>query len=82
MINQKDIGDLKLARPVSILDLWEIDERIARLENVACRLEKVLEAFILLYHEERVKTWEIMLKKMMEKHEKKGNRNESSFRRR
>ena len=72
-VNHKDFEDVRLSRPVSVTDLWDIDDRISRLEDIAARLEKVLEAFILLYREERVKTWEMILKKMLEQEQKKGN---------
>jgi len=75
-VDHKDFEDVRLSRPVSVTDLWDIDDRISRLEDVVTRLEKVLEAFILLYHEERVKTWEMILQEMLKKEEqKKGNRN-------
>jgi hypothetical protein len=59
---------------VSVTDLWDIDDRIDRLSDCVERLEKVLEAFILLYQKERVKSWELILQEMTrEMVQKKGN---------
>jgi len=79
-LDKKDLEMLSVSIPV--VDWWDIQEEIDRLENLADRLESVEEALIDLYRTERVKSWEIILKKMLEKQEKKGNRNESAFRRR
>jgi hypothetical protein len=74
-LNQKDLDDTKLARPVAVVDLWTIDDRIDRLQDVVIRLEKVVEILVELYLKERVKNWEMILQKMLEKEQKKGNRN-------
>jgi len=66
-MDKKDFDDVKLARPVSVVDLWDIDDRIDRLEDVTCRLEKLTEILLALYHEERVKNWELILKEMLER---------------
>ena len=79
-LGKKDFEMMAVSIPV--LDWWDIQEEIDRLEKIADRLESVEEALIDLYRTERVKSWEIILKKMLEKQEKKGNRNESAFRRR
>ncbi len=79
-IERKDLEDIRLSRPVSVTDLWDIDDRISRLEDVTLRLEKVLQAFILLYGEERKKSWELILKEMLKQHgQKKGNKNGNKF---
>jgi hypothetical protein len=70
-MDQKDFGDVRLARPVGITDLWDIDDRINRLEDCVERLEKCIEVLVLLYKEERVKGWELILKEMLEKKERK-----------
>lgn len=59
--------DVKMARPIAVVDLWDIDDRIERLENTVERLEKVVTALAELYGEERVKNWELILKEMLKK---------------
>lgn len=72
-ITKKDIEDVKLAKFISVMDVWDIDDRIDRLEDVTCRLEKITEILLALYHEERVKNWELILKEMLRKQlEKRG----------
>ena len=66
-MDKKDFEDVKIARPVSVVDLWDIDDRIDRLEDVTCRLEKITEILLALYHEERVKNWELILGEMVER---------------
>jgi len=70
-LNGTDIQDVKLARPVAVVDLWDIDDRISHLEEITERLEKVIKCLVTLYREERVKTWEAVLHEMLEKKERK-----------
>jgi len=69
MIDGKDLEDTRLAREVALLDVWDLDDRISRLEDLTCRLESVLAALIKLYEGERIKDWELILRAMMEKQE-------------
>jgi hypothetical protein len=71
MIESKDLEDVRLSRPVSVTDLWDIDDRIDRLQDVAIRLERVVEALIELYRSERIKNWELILKQMLKAEEEK-----------
>jgi hypothetical protein len=57
---------------IPVVDYWEMREDLDRLEDMVNRLEKVLEALFLLYKEERVKNWEMILQAMV--NEKKGMR--------
>ncbi len=70
-MDQKDFGDVRLARPVGITDLWDIDDRINRLEDCVERLEKCIEALVLLYKEERVKGWTLILQEMLKREDDK-----------
>ena len=76
-LNKKDIEDVKLSRPIAVTDLWNIDDRIDRLEGITERLEIVVEVLFILYKEERVKNWTIILEELMRqrdlKKQKKGN---------
>ena len=73
-LDKQDIETVKLSRPVAIVDLWALDDRVARLEDAVNRLEKVVEALIEVYRTERVKNWELILGEMLKKEEqKKGN---------
>jgi hypothetical protein len=76
-LDQKDLQMLSVSIPV--VDYWEMKEDIDRLEDAVNRLEKVVEALILLHKEERVKSWEMILREMLKKEEQKGNRNVSRF---
>lgn len=66
-LNETDIQDVKLAKPVAVVDLWDIDDRISHLEEITERLEKTVEVLVALYHEERVKNWELILKEMLDR---------------
>jgi hypothetical protein len=68
LMNEKDdLEDFRLARPVAVVDLWSLDDRVSRLEDVVNRLEKILEALLQLYRSERVKSWELIFNKMIDK---------------
>lgn len=75
-LDKRDIEMMCICIPV--VDYWEMREDLDRLENVVNRLEKVVEMLIELYRSERIKNWEMILRKMLEKHEEKrgdlGNR--------
>jgi hypothetical protein len=80
-LDKKDINMLCVSVPV--VDYWEMKEDFDRLNDSVDRLEKIVVALIELYRAERVKNWEMILQKMLEKQLiKKGNPNESIFRRR
>jgi hypothetical protein len=71
-LEKRDIEMLSVSVPV--VDYWEMRDDLDRLEDSVNRLERVVEALIELYRTERVKNWEMILKKMLEKEErKKGN---------
>ena len=66
--------DFKLAKSVAVVDLWDIDDRINRLEAIAEHLEEVVGCLVELYRSERVKNWELILQEMLKKElYKKGN---------
>jgi len=72
-LEKKDVEMMAVSIPT--IDWWDIRDDIERLANAVERLEKVLECFIVLYHEERVKSWGLILKELLRKEEiKKGNR--------
>jgi hypothetical protein len=73
--SEKDAEDTRLARPVAITDLWDIDGRIDRLEDLVIRLEKIVEALILLQKEETVKGLAALFSEALDQQQKKGNRN-------
>jgi hypothetical protein len=71
-LEKRDLEMLCVSIPT--IDLLDIRDELDRLEDVACRLEKVLEALVALYSEERIKNWEMILQEMVKKEErKKGN---------
>ena len=71
-LEQKDFDDTRLARPVALTDLWDIDDRISRLENIADRLERIVQALILLHKEETVKGLAALFSEALNQ-QKKGN---------
>lgn len=75
-LREEDLEDVRQARPVALLDLWGIDDRLDRMEDAVNRLEKIVEALVELYRSERVKNWELILQGMLkEQDKKKGNWN-------
>ena len=73
-LDEKDLGDMKLARAVAIVDLWNIDDRVSKLEDLADRLEarenrliSAIETLENLYRSERVKNWQAILEEMIKK---------------
>jgi len=73
-LKKTDMEDVRLSRPVAITDLWSIDDRIDRLEGITERLEIVGEILFILYKEERIKNWTLILEEMLKKQDrKKGN---------
>jgi hypothetical protein len=73
-LTDQDFQDIRLSRPVSVTDLWDIDDRIDRLEGIAERLERAVVAFGELYKNERVKNWELILREML--NDRRGQKNE------
>jgi hypothetical protein len=75
---EKDLQDVKLARPVALVDLWAIDDRIDRLEVITERLEAITRNLVNLYHQERVKNWELILNQMMKEMDRKNGKFKTS----
>ena len=72
-LDDKDIQDVRLSRPVPVVDLWDIDDRISRLEEITERLKKIVDGLAEIYRTERVKNWEMILQKILNKEMQKGN---------
>lgn len=70
-LTDSDFQDIRLSRPVSVTDLWDIDDRIDRLEAITGRLERAVVAFGELYRTERIKNWELILREMLKREEEK-----------
>ena len=66
-LDKNDLEMMSVSIPV--VDWWDIQEEIDRLEKIANCLERIAEVFLALYKEERVKNWEIILQAMLEKQE-------------
>jgi len=71
-LTEKDFDDTRLARPIAVVDLWNIDDRLSRLEAIEEQLEarenrliQAIQALENLYHRERVKNWELILQEML-----------------
>jgi len=73
-LDRKDLSMLSVSIPV--VDWWDIREQIDQLNDAVNRLERVAESLVELYLSERTKSWELILKEMLAKEEKKkGNPN-------
>ena len=71
-LDQRDKEMMALSVPT--VDFFELREDLDRLEDTVVRLEKIVEALILLHKEERVKSWTLILQEMLKKEAyKKGN---------
>jgi hypothetical protein len=68
-LDKKDIEMISISVPV--VDYWEMKEEVDKLTDAIERLEKIIECLIALYREERLKTWELVLREMMNRQEKK-----------
>ena len=77
-LEKKDFKDIKLARPVAVVDLWDIDDRIDRLEAISERLEAITHDLVNLYYQERVKNWELILNEMMKQKDRKSGKFKTS----
>ena len=65
-LDKKDIEMMSIAIPV--VDWWDIRDEIDGLSDAVMRLEKTVEALVELHRQERVKTWEMVLTKMLGNH--------------
>lgn len=68
-LDKRDTEMMCIAIPV--VDYWQMREDLDRLEDAISRLEKNVEVLAELYLKERVKNWELILKEMLEKEERK-----------
>lgn len=58
---------------IPVVDYWEIREDLDRLEDAVSRLERIVEALILLHKEETVKGLTALFSEVLNQ-QKKGNR--------
>jgi hypothetical protein len=82
-LDKKDFEMMSVSIP--IVDWFDVRDQIDRLNGDVNRLEKIVEALAEIYQKERVKSWEIILNKMIEREDRKakGNpKNEFASRRR
>jgi len=79
MIDKKDITDTKLARPVAVVDLWDLDDRISQLQDCVERLEKCIHALILIHNKENVRDWELLLREVLKGERDKVEKNKPIF---
>jgi hypothetical protein len=71
-LDKKDLEMMAVSVPTT--DFWELREEIDRLADMVERLETIVKALVTLYHEERVKNWELILKEMLRREERKVRR--------
>jgi hypothetical protein len=72
-IDKKDREMMSLSVPV--VDYFEMKDEIDRLSSTVERLETAIQVLTELYRTERVKTWEIVLREMLNQMEKGETRN-------
>ena len=63
-----------LAVSIPTLDWLDVREEIERLSDAVNRLETILAGFAELYNRERVKSWELLITKLLEREDKKRER--------
>ena len=68
-LDKKDIEMMAVSIPT--VDWWDIRDELDRLTDTVDRLETILAAFVELYKQERVKTWETVITKILETEDKK-----------
>ena len=68
-LDEKNLELLSVSIPVT--DWYDARDEIDSLRESVDRLQKVVEALAELYRTERVKTWELVLNKMLEREDKK-----------
>jgi hypothetical protein len=68
-LDKKDVEMMCISVPT--VDYWEMKEEIERLSDCVERLEKIVDLLIVLYREERVKNWELILQEMLKREEDK-----------
>ena len=68
-LDQKDLEMMAVSVPT--VDWWDIREEIDNLTENVNRLQTIVEALAELYRTERVKTWEMVLTKMLERQERR-----------
>ena len=71
-LDPKDFKMLSISIPT--VDWWDIRDEIDRLSDAVMRLEKTVEVLVELHRQERVKTWELILTRMLDKQERKMKR--------
>ena len=69
VFDDKNLELLSVSIPVT--DWYDARDEIDSLRESVDRLQKVVEALAELYRTERVKTWEMVLTKMLEREDKK-----------
>ena len=69
IFDDKNLELLSVSIPVT--DWYDARDEIDSLRESVDRLQKVVEALAELYRTERVKTWELVLNKMLEREDKK-----------
>ena len=69
VFDDKNLELLSVSIPVT--DWYDARDEIDNLRESVDRLQKVVEALAELYRTERVKTWELVLNKMLEREDKK-----------
>ncbi len=68
-LDKKDIEMLAVSIPT--VDWWDIRDEIDKLSDTVNRLEAVLAGLAELYNRERVKTWELVITKILEREDNK-----------
>ncbi len=71
-LDKKDFEMMAVSIPT--VDWFDVREEIEKLSDTVNRLEAILTAFVELYRQERVKTWEMVLNKILEREDKKRGR--------
>lgn len=70
-LTEKDIEDTMQARPVAVVDLYDVHDLLDKMSTIIDRLEDITRMLHEHLHQERSKSWELILKAMLEKEDQK-----------
>ena len=71
-LEQKDIDDMRMARPVAVIDVWDLHDLLEKMEAIVNRLGDITRELHDQLHEERQKNWQLILEEMLKQMEQKG----------
>jgi len=78
IVDRLEAREERLIQAIECLE--GIGERFEQLEELITRQEKLIHLLVNLYHEERIKTWELVLKQMLKDADRKNGKYQPGIR--